>query len=133
MATKWIICLRQNFSFIFQKIHQTSQVSRFFQRKKRVKKSCKLRVLSCFEDDSHTEIRLPDGSLKSCKITPKCNTNHREMSMKKHKFRSRNAQKRTPSTDLQNCIKTRSLLSLPVLLCARHGCKNRSKSLKTYH
>ena len=34
---------------------------------------------------------------------------------------------------LQNCIKTRSLLSLPVLLCARHGCKNRSKSLKIYH
>ena len=55
------------------------------------------------------------------------------MSMKKHKFRSRNAQKRTPSTDLQNCIKTRSLLSLPVLLCARHACKNRSKSLKIYH
>ena len=66
-------------------------------------------------------------------MTPKCITNHREMSMKKHKFRSCNAQKRTPSTDLQNCIKTRSLLSLPVLLCARHGCKNRSKSLKFYH
>ena len=60
-------------------------------------------------------------------------TNHREMSMKKHKFRSCNAQKRTPSTDLQNCIKTRSLLSLPALLCSRHGCKNRSKSLKFYH
>ena len=55
------------------------------------------------------------------------------MSMKKHRFRSCNAQKRTPSTDLQNCIKTRSLLSLPVLLCARHGCKNRSKSLNIYH
>ena len=55
------------------------------------------------------------------------------MSIKKHKFRSRNAKKRTPSTDLQNCIKTRSLLSLPVLLCARHACKNRSKSLKIYH
>ena len=51
----------------------------------------------------------------------------------KYRFRSRNAQKRTPSTDLQNCIKTRSLLSLPVLLCARHACKNRSKSLKFYH
>ena len=79
------------------------------------------------------EIRLPDGSPKSCKMTPKCMTNHREMSMKKHKFRSCNAKKRTPSTDLQHCIKTRSLLSLPVLLCARHGCKNRSKSLKFYH
>ena len=55
------------------------------------------------------------------------------MSMKKHKFPSCNAQKRTPSTDLQNCIKTRSLLSLPVLLCARHACKNRSKSFKFYH
>ena len=51
----------------------------------------------------------------------------------KNRFRSCNAQKRTPSTDLQNCIKTRSLLSFPVLLCARHGCKNRSKSLKIYH
>ena len=132
MTTKWIIFLRPNFILIFQKIHQTSPVTRFFQRKKRFKKWWKLRVLSCFEDDSHTEIRLPDGSSKSCKITPKCNTNHREMSMKKHEFRSRNAQKRTPSTDLQNYIETRSLLSLPVLLCARHACKNCSKSLKTY-
>ncbi len=66
-------------------------------------------------------------------MTPKCITNRREMSMKKHKFRSCNAKKRTPSTDLQHCIKTRSLLSLPVLLCALHGCKNRSKSLKFYH
>ena len=76
---------------------------------------------------------LPDGSPKSCKMTPKCITNHREMTMKKHRFRSCNAQKRTPSTDLQNCIKTRSLLSFPVLLCSRHGCKNRSKSSKIYH
>ena len=133
MTTKWIICLRPSFSFIFQEIHQTSPVTRFFQRKKRFKKWWKLRVLSCFEDHSYIEIRLPDGSSKSCKMTPKCITNHREMSMKKHKFRSCNAQKRTPSTDLQNCIKTRSLLSLPVLLCARHACKNRSKSLKFYH
>ena len=93
MTTKWIIFLRPNFVFIFQKIHQTSPITRFFQRKKRFKKWWKLRVLSCFEDDSYTEIRLPDGSSKSCKINPKCNTNHREMSMKKHKFRSRNAKK----------------------------------------
>ena len=104
-----------------------------FPTQKTFQKVMKITRLSCFEDDSRTEIRLPDGSLKSCKINPKCNTNHREMSMKKHKFRSRNAKKRTPSTDLQNCIKTRPLLSLPVLLCARHGCKNRSKSLKIYH
>ena len=89
--------------------------------------------MSCFEEHSYTEIRLPDGRPKSCKMTPKCITNHREIIMKKHKFRSCNAQKRTPSTDLQNCIKTRSLLSLPVLLCARHACKNRSKSLKFYN
>ena len=127
--------LRPNFIIIFQEIHQTSPITWFFQCKKRFKKWWKLRVLSCFEDDSHTEIRLPDGSLKSCKITPKCNTctNHREMSMKKHQFRSRNAQKRTPSTDLLNCNKTRSLLSFPVLFCARYGCKIRSKSLTIYH
>ena len=84
-------------------------------------------------DHSYKEIRLPNGIPKSCKMTPKCMTNHREISVKKYRFRSRNAQKRTPSTDLQNCIKTRSLLSFPVLLCSRHGCKNRSKSLNIYH
>ncbi len=51
----------------------------------------------------------------------------------KYWFLSCNAQKRTPSTDLQNYIKTHSLLSFPVLLCSRHGCKNRSKSSKIYH
>ena len=111
MTTKWLIFLRPSFMFIFQKIHQTSRLTWFLQRKKRFKKWWKLRILSCFEDHSYTEIRLPDGSPKSCKMTPKCITNHREMSMKKYRFRSCNAQKRTPSTDLQNYMKTRSLLS----------------------
>ena len=124
MTTKWIIALRPSFVFIFQEIHQTSRVTWFFQRRKRFRKWWKLRILSCSVDHSYMEIRLPDGIPKSCKMTPKCMTNHREISMKKYRFRSRNAQKRTPSTDLQNCIKTRSLLSFPVLLCSRHGCKN---------
>ena len=33
MTTKWIIFLRPNFILIFQKIHQTSPITRFFQRK----------------------------------------------------------------------------------------------------
>ena len=41
-----------------------------------------------------------------------------------------NGQKRTPSNDLQKCVKTRSFLLFPVLLCSRHGCKHRSKSSK---
>ena len=46
-------------------------------------------------------------------MTPKCITNQREMTMTKHRFRSYNAQKRTPSTELRNCMKTRSVLSFP--------------------
>ena len=111
MTTKWIMFLRASFIFIFQKIHQTSRITRFFQRKKRFKKLWKLRVLSCFEDHSYIEIRLPDGSSKSCKMTPKCITNQREMTMKKHRFRFYNAKKRTPSTELRNCMKTRSVSS----------------------
>ena len=38
--------------------------------------------------------------------------------------------KRTPSLDLRKCIKLRFFLLFPVLLCSRHGCKNRSKSSK---
>ena len=44
-------------------------------------------------------------------MTPKYITNQREMTMKKHRFRCRNGQKRTPSTELRNCMKTRSFLS----------------------
>ena len=44
-------------------------------------------------------------------MTLKCITNQREMTMKKHKFRCCNGQKRTPSTELRTCMKTRSLLS----------------------
>ena len=61
------------------------------------------------------------------------NVDNDEESRVKHTSRSCKAQTHTPSTDLQNCIKTRSLLSFPVLLCSRHGCKNRSKSLKIHH
>ena len=79
MTTKWINVLRPSFSRIFQEIHQTSRVTLFFQRKKRFKKWWKLHILSCFEDHSYIEIRLPDGNPKSCKMTPKCMTNHREI------------------------------------------------------
>ena len=41
--------------------------------------------------------------------------------------------RRTPSLHLRKCIKMRSFLSFPVLLCSRHGCKNRSKSSKINH
>ena len=44
-----------------------------------------------------------------------------------------NGQKRTPSLDLRKCIKLRSFLSFPVLLCSRHGCKNCSKSSKIHY
>ena len=76
------------------------------------------------------------ASRRELKIMQKWRQNASQITAKwawKNKFRSCNAKKRTPSTDLQHCIKTRSLLSLPVLLCARYGCKNRSKSLKFYH
>ena len=130
MTTKWITFLRPNFITIFQEIHQTLQVSRFFQREKRFKKWWKLRVLSCAEDHSYTEIKLPNGCTKSCKMTPKCITNQREMTMKKHRFQSYNGKKRTPSTELRNCMKTRSFLSFPVLLCSSSACRNRTKSSK---
>ena len=42
---------------------------------------------------------------------------------KKCKARCCNGQKHAPSTDLRKCLETRSFLSLPVLLCSRHGCK----------
>ena len=48
---------------------------------------------------------LQTGSPKSCKMTPKCNSNHRKMTTKKHGFLYCNDQKRTPSTDLWKCIK----------------------------
>ena len=67
----------------------------------------------CIRDSSYTEIRHPDGCTKSCKMTPKCITNQREMTMKKTRFRCRNGQKRTQSTELRTCMKTCSLLSFP--------------------
>ena len=50
---------------------------------------------------------------------------------KKYEARGCIGQKHAPSTDLRKCIETHSFLSLPVLLCSRHGCKiaqNRRKS-----
>ena len=50
---------------------------------------------------------------------------------KKYESRCCICQKHAPSTDLRKCIETHSFLSLPVLLCSRHGCKiaqNRRKS-----
>ena len=50
---------------------------------------------------------------------------------KKYEARCCIGQKHAPSTDLRKCIETHSFLSLPVLLCSRHGCKiaqNRRKS-----
>ena len=55
------------------------------------------------------------------------------MSTKKHALRFCNGQKRTPLLDLRKCIKTRSFLSFPVLLCSRHGRRNCSKSSKIHH
>ena len=56
-----------------------------------------------------------------------------KITTKKNECRRCNGQRRTLSTDLRTCIKTRWFLSFPLLLCARHGCKNHSKSLKFYH
>ena len=42
---------------------------------------------------------------------------------KKYESRCCIGQKHAPSTDLRKCIETHSFLSLPVLLCSRHGCK----------
>ena len=55
------------------------------------------------------------------------------MITKKHALRFCNGQKRTPLLDLRKCIKTRSFLSFPVLLCSRHGRRNCSKSSKIHH
>ena len=133
MTRKWITFLRSTFSFIFQKIQQTSRVTVFFLYKKRLKKWRKLHVLSCSEEHSYTEIRLSNGCPKSCKITPKCIENHRKMNTKKCGFRCCNGQKRTSSLHLQKYMKTRSFLYFPVLLCLHHGRKNRSKSSKIDH
>ena len=43
---------------------------------------------------------------------------------KKCECRCCNGQRRTLSTDLRACIKTRWFLSFPVLLCSRHGAKS---------
>ena len=45
------------------------------------------------------------------------------MTTKNSEYRYCNDQKRMPSLDLRKCIKTRSFLSLPLLLCSRHGTK----------
>ena len=142
-------------------------------------------------DQSYTWDGSSDGCTKSCKIAPKCISNHRKMSKtnmdsdfrvvrntrrrptcenaskridfcsfcfcfahamvkksieivenspqnyhKKCETQCCNGQEHAPSTNVRKCIltvQTRSFLSFPMLLCSRHGCKNRSKSLKTYH
>ena len=63
-------------------------------------------------------------SFKNVKNSPK--NDH-----KKYEARFCNGQTRASSADVRKCIKTRSFLSFQVLLCSRHGCKNRSKSSKT--
>ena len=130
MAQNWITFLRSSFISIFH-IQKSSRVTVFFPYKKRLKKWRKLHVLSCSEEHWYTEIRLSNGCPKSCKITPKCIENHRKMNTKKCGLRCCNGQKRTSSLHLQKCIKTRSFLLFPVLLCSCHGCKiaqNRRKS-----
>ena len=62
---------RHSFSIIFQEIHQTSPLPRFFPCQKRFKKWSKLQFLNCFMGHSYTLNRLPDGYAKSCKVTPK--------------------------------------------------------------
>ena len=124
MTRKWITFLRPSFTTIFQKIQLTSRVTVFFPYKKRFKMWWKLRVLSCFDDHSYTEIKLPTGYTKSCKMTPKCITNQREMTMKKHRFRCCNAQKRTPSTELRTCMTTRSFCRSRVALLKKRISKS---------
>ena len=57
---------------------------------------------------------------------------------KKYESRCCIGQKHAPSTDLRKCIETHSFLSLPVLLCSRHGCKiaqnheNQQNSFKSW-
>ena len=63
-------------------------------------------------------------SFKSIEILP---WNHH----KKYECRCCNGQQRTLSIDLRTCIKTRWCLSLPVLLCSRHGCEIRSNNRKS--
>ena len=42
---------------------------------------------------------------------------------KKYEARCCIGQKHAPSTDLRKCLEKQAFLSLPVLLCSRHGCK----------
>ena len=64
---------------------------------------------------------------KSFKIIEILPWNHH----KKYECRCCNGQQRTLSIDLRTCIKTRWCLSLPVLLCSRHGCEIRSNNRKS--
>ena len=64
-------------------------------------------------------------------LTPWMQKLFRQNDHKKYEARCCIGQKHAPSTDLRKCIETHSFLSLPVLLCSRHGCKiaqNRRKS-----
>ena len=133
MARNWIIFFAIKFYFYFSENPKIVTGNGIFPYKKRLKKWRKLHVLSCSEEHSYTEIRLSNGCPKSCKITPKCIENHRKMNTKKCGFRCCNDQKCTSSLHLQKCIKTRSFLYFPVLLCLHHGRKNRSKSSKIDH
>ena len=186
MALKWIIFLRPNFIFIFQKIRQTSQVTCLFQRKKRFKSnenyafwvaSRSIHIpRSGFQTGAQNHAKWRQNASQitakwawknidsgramlknarrrpTCKITWKrvrfCRTgvalrtpwmqksfkiieilpwNHH----KKYECRCCNGQQRTLSIDLRTCIKTRWCLSLPVLLCSRHGCEIRSNNRKS--
>ena len=89
--------------------------------------------MSCFDDHSYIDIKLPNGSPKSCKITPKCMTNQREMSMKKiysDRAMLKNARRR-PTCKIAS--KRVRFCRYRCCFAVRHGCKNRSKSSKIYH
>ena len=70
---------------------------------------------------------------KPCEINPKRVLIRRRTCTNKYRPRCCNGKKHMPSTEMRKCIETRSFLSLAVLLCSRHGSKNRSKSSKIDH
>ena len=73
---------------------------------------------------------VADGCEKSCKVDPKRVQIRRKMNTEKHGFRFRNGKKYTPSLDVPKCIKMRSFLRFPVLLCSGKMCRNHVKLRK---
>ena len=71
MAPKWITFSRPSFIFFFQEIRKATVGARFLRAQKRFKKWWKLRILTCSNKHSHTQIMLPHGYPKSCKMTRK--------------------------------------------------------------